>query len=211
MALTGDASAVTLDLGALTFVETAGSRAVLMTVRQSLRNEGRLHLLRGSARLERVISESGVGHLLPSTPETRSRDTGRAMSQENIETLREALEAFNRRDKAAWLAVCDPEAENFPPREWPENAPICGAAAIWDFYVDSVKAWDDGSYAWDELIEAGTDKVVAHQQRAMRGKASGASVLWSYWVVFTFRDGAVIRSEWFADRTEAVEAAGLSE
>jgi ketosteroid isomerase-like protein len=45
----------------------------------------------------------------------------------------------------------------------------------------------------------------------MRGKASGASVAWSYWVLFTFRDGKVLRSEWFADRGEALEAAGLSE
>jgi ketosteroid isomerase-like protein len=133
------------------------------------------------------------------------------MSQENVETLRQALGAFNRRDEAAWLSACDPEAENFPPREWPENAPNRGAKAIWDFYVEAVKTWEDGSYAWGELVESGPDKIVANQLREMRGKASGASVTWSYWVVFTFRDGKVIRSEWFADRAEALEAAELKE
>jgi hypothetical protein len=53
--------------------------------------------------------------------------------------------------------------------------------------------------------------IVANQRREMRGKASGAGVVWSYWVVFTFGNGKVIRSEWFADRAEALEAAGLSE
>jgi ketosteroid isomerase-like protein len=133
------------------------------------------------------------------------------MSQENVETLRHAQDAFNRRDKAAWLAACDPQAENVPPREWPENAPIRGAGAIWDFYVEAVNAWEEGSFEWAELIDAGADKIVANQRREMRGKVSGASVVWSYWVVFTFSNGKVLRSEWFADRAEALEAAGLSE
>jgi hypothetical protein len=29
------------------------------------------------------------------------------MSSENVESLRQGLEAFNRRDRAAWLALCD--------------------------------------------------------------------------------------------------------
>ena len=33
----------------------------------------------------------------------------------------------------------------------------------------------------------------------------------NYWVVITFRDGKVLRDEWFADRAEALEAVGLSE
>ena len=63
------------------------------------------------------------------------------MSQENVDTLRQALDAFNRRDKAAWLAACHPDAENVPPRQWPESAPIRGAEAIWAFYVEAVETW----------------------------------------------------------------------
>jgi|SRR5215217_4174437 len=133
------------------------------------------------------------------------------MSQENVETLRRGLDAFNRRDKADWVAAFDPDAENIPPREWPESAPVRGAQAIWDFYVEAVGAWEEGPFEWGELIEVGTDKIVANQRREMRGKASGAGVVWSYWVVFTFRDGKALRSEWFADRGDAFEAAGLRE
>jgi anti-anti-sigma factor len=67
IALAGDASEVTFDLDAVSFIASVGQRAVLLTVRQSLRNEGRLHLLRGSAPLERAISDSGIEHLLPSS------------------------------------------------------------------------------------------------------------------------------------------------
>ena len=66
MAIAGDASGVTLDLGAVSFIDSSGLRAVLMMANQSIRNGGRLRLLRGSAPLERAITKGGMGHLLPS-------------------------------------------------------------------------------------------------------------------------------------------------
>ena len=64
-AIAGDASGVILDLGGVTFVDSAGLRLVLLMAKQSLRNGGRLRLLRGSVPVERVIQGSGVRHLLP--------------------------------------------------------------------------------------------------------------------------------------------------
>ncbi len=43
------------------------------------------------------------------------------------------------------------------------------------------------------------------------GKASGVTVAWSYWRVATIVNDKVMRAEWLPDRTEALEAAGLSE
>jgi ketosteroid isomerase-like protein len=133
------------------------------------------------------------------------------MSKEHVETLRLALDAFNRRDKAAWLALCDPEVENVPPRDWPESEPTRGHGAVWDFYVEAFKAWDEGALRHSEVIEAGNNKVAAHVRGEMQGKASGAGVPWSFWQVVTFRHGRPVRIEWFAERSEALEAAGLSE
>ena len=133
------------------------------------------------------------------------------MSQENVETYRQALDAFNRRDRAAWLALCSPELENVPPREWPESEPIRGAEAVWDFFVEGQEPWEESPYEYVELIEAGDDTIVSHVRAEMRGQASGAEVAWSFWQVATFRSGKALRFEWFADRTEALEAAGLSE
>jgi anti-anti-sigma factor len=65
-AIAGDASGVILDLGGVSFLDSAGLRVVLLMARQSLRNGGRLRLLRGSASVERVINGSGVRQLLPS-------------------------------------------------------------------------------------------------------------------------------------------------
>jgi ketosteroid isomerase-like protein len=72
-------------------------------------------------------------------------------------------------------------------------------------------AWQEGAFELGEVLEAGTDKLVANSRRETRGKAGGAAVGFSYWVVTTYRDGKAIRIEWFADRAEALEAAGLRE
>ena len=79
------------------------------------------------------------------------------MSQENVEALRQGLEAVNRRDKAAWLAACDPDLENIPPSDWPESEPIRGSGLVYDFYVEAQDAWGDESspYTHVELIDAG--------------------------------------------------------
>jgi ketosteroid isomerase-like protein len=133
------------------------------------------------------------------------------MSQENAEVVRQALDAFNRRDKAAWLALCDPEVENVPPRDWPETDLLRGPGAVWGFYVEAQEAWDASSYEYVELIDAGNDKIVTQQRGDVRGKASGAGVVFSYWQVVTLRNGKALRIEWFTDRAQALEAAGLSE
>jgi ketosteroid isomerase-like protein len=130
------------------------------------------------------------------------------MSQENVETMRRALDAFNRADKAAWLAEHDPDVVMIPARQWPENAPIRGADAIWDFYMAATDTWDDASSQIGEVVDSG-DTLVINNRRDARGRASGATVEFSYWVVATFRRGKPIRFEWFADRAEALEAAGL--
>jgi ketosteroid isomerase-like protein len=132
------------------------------------------------------------------------------MSQKNVELVQEALAAFNRRDRTAWLAFYDPEFENVPPRDWPESAAITGPEAVWEFYVESQGPWQGATFEAGELFDVG-DKVAAEIRAEMRGKASGASVPWAYWQVITIRNGRALRSEWFSDRADALEAAGLSE
>ncbi len=128
--------------------------------------------------------------------------------------LPDSNERVNRLDRAAWLALCDPELENIPPRDWPESDPIRGVEPVFDFLaVEAGDAWEEESspYEYVELIDAGNDKVVADMRREVRGKASGASVAFGYWQVITFRNGKTLRIEWFGERAEALKAAGLSE
>lgn len=132
------------------------------------------------------------------------------MSQENVEKMRRAFDAFARRDKTAWLELSDPELELAPVGDWPETDPIRGGEAAWDFLVAADEPWERGSYELVEVIE-GDDKVMARQRRDLRGKASGVEVKYDYWLVVTFRDGRALRVEWFEARHEALEASGLRE
>jgi ketosteroid isomerase-like protein len=133
------------------------------------------------------------------------------MSEENVEALRRQNEAINRADKTAWLSTVDPDAVMIPAREWPEYAAIRGAEAIWDFYVEVTSAWAEGTFELGEILAPRDDTAIANVRREARGRASGAGVSFSYWLVATFRHGNTSRIEWFSNRGEALEAAGISE
>jgi ketosteroid isomerase-like protein len=131
------------------------------------------------------------------------------MSQENVKTIHRALHAFTRRDRTAWSELCDPGVEAIPVGDWPEKQ-IRGRDAVWDFLVATDEPWEPGPY---EIVESisGEDAVVVRLRRDLRGKASGANVEYDYWAVFTFGGGKVRGVEWFDARSDALEAAGLSD
>jgi ketosteroid isomerase-like protein len=133
------------------------------------------------------------------------------MPKEHAENMRRAVDAVNRGDRSAFLALCDSGMENVPPRNWPESEPIRGGEAVWDFYVEGNAPWDGVSYECVEIIEAGDDKLVVDLRGEMRGKTSGVQVPWAFWLVVTHRDGKALRHEWFADRAEAFGAVGVAE
>ncbi len=134
------------------------------------------------------------------------------MSQENVERMRRSLESFDRRDKPAWIASRDPAFEVLTDNAFPEGGgAIRGREAAWNFYVEANEPFEPAEYANAEVVDAGTGKVLVHHRNHLRGKASGVGVVLEYWVVTTFRDGLAIRDQWFADRTEALQAAGLSD
>jgi ketosteroid isomerase-like protein len=130
---------------------------------------------------------------------------------ENVETLRRSLEAFDRRDKASWLETRDPDYEVITSIEWPEGD-VRGPEAAWDFYMTIADTFERRPFSDDiEFVDAGPTTVLVHQRNDVRGGESGVNVEIDYWIVVSFRNGKMIRDQWFADRDEAFEAAGLSE
>jgi ketosteroid isomerase-like protein len=131
------------------------------------------------------------------------------MSQENVEMVRSSLDAFARRDKAGWSALCDAEVEAVPVGDWPEKE-IRGLDSVWELLLAADEPWEPGAYQATEVSE-GPDAVAVRMRRKLRGRASGVEVDYDYWAVFTFRDGKIARVEWFDERNDALEAAGLRE
>ena len=100
--------------------------------------------------------------------------------------LRAGLDAFNRRDKAAFLAICHSDIENVPPRDWPESEVAEGSETVWDFFVTNNDPWEDSPLEYLEIIDCGNDRIAAQMHGQMRGAASGAGVHWSFWQVATW-------------------------
>jgi ketosteroid isomerase-like protein len=132
------------------------------------------------------------------------------VSSENVEIFRQMLELFDQGDREAWIELHDPLFELRPTPTWPEADVLRGPEAGWDFYRSVMEPWQSQPLsAAAQLIDAGADKVLAHHRLEVRGRASGALVEMDLWVVTSFQGGRVLRDQWFTDRGEALEAAGL--
>ena len=133
------------------------------------------------------------------------------MSEENVELARAAYEAFSRGDRTAWLALHDADFEVVPILDWPEpGVRPRGCVGLLRRLVRRVRAApvEPGDL---ELVDAGDDKVLVHHQFDVRGRASGVDVGAEYWIVVAVAQGRFVRAQFFADRAEALEAAGLRE
>jgi ketosteroid isomerase-like protein len=132
------------------------------------------------------------------------------MSEEKVELVRRALEALDRRDLTTWLAVSDEDLEVVPSRDWPEPG-VRGPEAAFDWYLQAFDNFQPFRTADTEFIDAGADKVLLQYRMDLRGRESRAKFEVRRWNVVTIRQGKAVRNEWFTDRAEALEAAGLSE
>jgi ketosteroid isomerase-like protein len=138
------------------------------------------------------------------------------MSQENVEIVREAMDAYNLGDKDGWVQFMDPELETFPVPEFPEPGPLVGPDAAWDFYqrfgetMAGSKLYETAGFETAELIDAG-ERIFACQRTPLQGRGNVEEIEFNLWGVHTFDDGRWVRTQWFLERSEALEAAGLKE
>jgi ketosteroid isomerase-like protein len=133
------------------------------------------------------------------------------LSQENVEIARQAIDAWDRHDRAAWLALHDQDHEVVPMRHFPEADVVRGREAAWEFFANISDQFEQFPIGNAEIVDAGADKVLIHYRLEVRGRASGAGAQAGYWDVVTFREGRIVREQWFLDRSGALEAAGLEE
>lgn len=125
------------------------------------------------------------------------------MSRENVELVRWAYEAFNRRDVAALRAASLPGLELLTTVEayrGPEGV------AAWIREADEV--FDELAIRVEETIDLG-DRVVAVVHERGLGKDSGLEIDQHFTHVWTLQGGRVLKLEAFTDRAAALSAAGL--
>ena len=133
------------------------------------------------------------------------------MSQENMEIPYRLAEITNRRDLEAYLALCDPEIEWTPFRASVEGRAYRGHSEVGMSLKEVWRDWEDWQGDVERVIDLGNDSVVVLGNFSARGRESGAEVRARYGQIWTFRAGKVLRVETFANREEALKAAGLRE
>ena len=131
------------------------------------------------------------------------------MSESNVAVYGRMLEALDRRDRTTWLALRDPRSDILPSPTFPEADVVRGPDACWDYYLAAIEPFEQTRFSETaDLEDLGRNQVLAHHDVEVRGKASGAPVEMDYWVLSTFREGRVLRDEWFLTEEEARTAAG---
>ena len=128
------------------------------------------------------------------------------MSQQNVDATRTSIEAYRRGDYARASAHLAPDVVWTVGQERPAHGPAA-VRAMWERWDGE---WDELETAIEEVIDAG-DKVLMAVRYRGRGRTSGVEVNDRLFEVHTFRDGLCVRKVDFQERSEALEAAGLSE
>jgi ketosteroid isomerase-like protein len=128
------------------------------------------------------------------------------MSEENVEIVRSFTEAYLRGDHARAVSYLAPDVVYEVGQELPARRPD-ELLAMWKRWEAD---WERIELTPEEYIDAG-DQVVLAVRYSGRARASGIELEDRLFEVHTLRDSKIARKREFKTRSEALEAAGLSE
>jgi ketosteroid isomerase-like protein len=134
------------------------------------------------------------------------------MSQENVEVIGAAYEAFAGRGVDGFLEYLTEDVDHRAMEGAPDDrGPMHGKEALRAYVQDWLDTFDGFTARPVELIDAGENQVVAVIRISGRAKLSGLETDLTYAAVYGIRDGRIARGREYPTRDEALEAAGLSE
>jgi ketosteroid isomerase-like protein len=131
------------------------------------------------------------------------------MSKQNVEIVKRALDAYNRRDLEALRALNDSDVE----LDWSASPGVQagvyqGINTVLRMYTDGFDAWEEILIEPDCLMDAGESVVVPNISR-LRGR-EGIEVSARSTMVFTVHDHKVIRVCLYQETEKALKAVGLA-
>ena len=132
------------------------------------------------------------------------------MSVADAERIRRAYEVWNESGPAA---VTDQFwAEDAVYREgpgWPDAGVYRGRAAALERMQSLIELVGPIEVRLEELIDVGDGRFIACT--SMVGEGANAPYTQSFAVLHRLRDGLIVEADYYLDRAQALEAAGLSE
>ena len=132
------------------------------------------------------------------------------MSRENLEAVRQALEAVQRGDLEAAAESMDASAE-IHDFDIPDGGIYHGRKGFLTWNVHWGEAWEAWRIEDLELRAMGDDRVLALFRLVARGRGSGIEIDRLDAIVYQVRDAKIVRLEYFNDREQALKAVGLRE
>jgi len=141
------------------------------------------------------------------------------MSEENVEIALAAVDAWNRGDREAWLALWDEEAEFYPLRAQLEGESYWGHEGLERFLAEMTEEWEEVRFEIEEGRGALRDRGDARRRRAggrpwpVPGSRASERRR-SQRPAWRIHEGAGEQDRvhaLFSEPAEALEAAGLSE
>ena len=139
---------------------------------------------------------------------TTGRDTDHTTSEENIESIRASMDAWNRGDLGGALEflATDIEMDNTSTQaEW--RGIYRGHDEVKRLWRRFTEPWESVRIEIDEFIPA-PDAVVTRQTGYFLGRDGIEVTTHTTWV-FHFRDGELVRWVYFDDLDEALASVGL--
>ena len=113
------------------------------------------------------------------------------MSAENVEIVRRHLDAWSSETPARALGYMSEDVE-FDARARPGGKVWHGREGVRAAIGEWVEIWDEFQLEFEELIDAGDDRVVSLWQERGRAKRSGALMSENGATVFTLAGGEIV-------------------
>lgn len=127
------------------------------------------------------------------------------MSEEHVDAVKAFIDAYNRREFERAVADFDPAVEWVLPEKESSDS-CCGPGAVIRFWRSIDSTWQDLQLRPQEHVDAG--ERVATRLRHYGLSMSGVEIDTElYHQVVTFRDGRMVRIEYFESWPAALEAA----
>jgi ketosteroid isomerase-like protein len=132
------------------------------------------------------------------------------MLEENVEIALAAVDAWNRGDPEAFLALWDEEAEFYPLRAQLEGESYSGHDGLRRFLAELTQDFEEVRFEIEETRDAGEQVVGIGRFRA-RGRASGVDLNVPLGAFMRMRRRKIVYTRLFSEPADALEAAGLPE
>jgi ketosteroid isomerase-like protein len=131
------------------------------------------------------------------------------MSRENVESVQQGFEALRRDGVEAVLELVDPEFEMATPPELTlEPSTYRGHAGLRRYFETFYEVMDEVRFEPEEFIDAG-DRVVVPVRLVVRGRGTGIETDQRLVIVWTLREGKLVRLHAYRTKAEALAAVGL--